>query len=252
MGDDDVREPGQPETRRKTDQEIFDEQIARASGKFIVQLGGLGILAALVLSTIALVVAANRSNTTVTVPAAPTGGQTTAAQAPQLTGDALGEQIFVSGTPGGAISCGSCHTMAAAGTSGTTGPNLDKELTSDPASATRESIVDPQQGDRARLPRQRDAVELRDRVDAATARRGRQLRLPQHQHQVQELQDSVALTMRNRAGRRDPAPERRAFRRFNRGTARLRSLIRSRPLAEHDDPGAHPELFERVLLLQLG
>ena len=143
MGDDEVREPGQPETRRKTDQEIFDEQIARASGKFIVQLGGLGILAALVLSTVALVVAANRSNTTVTVPAAPTGGQTSAGQAPQLTGDALGEQIFVSGTPGGAISCGSCHTMAAAGTSGTTGPNLDKELTSDPPSATRESIVNP-------------------------------------------------------------------------------------------------------------
>jgi mono/diheme cytochrome c family protein len=143
MGDDDVGEPGQPETRRKTDQEIFDEQIARASGKFIVQLGGLGILAALVLSTIALVVAANRSNTTVTVPAAPTAGQTSTGQPTQLTGDALGEQIFVSGTPGGAISCGSCHTMASAGTSGTTGPNLDKELTSDPPSATRESIVDP-------------------------------------------------------------------------------------------------------------
>ena len=124
---------------RKTDQEIFDEQIARASGKFIIQLGGLGILAALVMSTVALMVAANRSNTTVTVPAAPSGrGQPT-----QLKGDALGEQIFVSGTPGGALACGSCHTMSAAGTSGTTGPNLDKELTSDPPSATRESIVDP-------------------------------------------------------------------------------------------------------------
>ena len=33
--------------------------------------------------------------------------------------------------------------MKAAGTSGTVGPNLDKELTADPASATRESIVDP-------------------------------------------------------------------------------------------------------------
>ena len=33
--------------------------------------------------------------------------------------------------------------MNAAGTSGTTGPNLDKELTADPPSATRESIVDP-------------------------------------------------------------------------------------------------------------
>ena len=143
MDDDDVREPGQPETRRKTDQEIFDEQIARASGKFIVQLGGLGILAALVISVVALIVAANRSNTTVTVPAAPTAGQTNGGQATQLKGDALGQQIFVSGTPGGAVACGSCHTMKAAGTSGTIGPNLDKELTADPPDATRESIVDP-------------------------------------------------------------------------------------------------------------
>jgi mono/diheme cytochrome c family protein len=138
MGDEDVRDPGQPETRRKTDQELFDEQIARASGKFIVQLGGIGILAALVLSTVALVVASHRSNTTVTVAAPSASGHRS-----QLTGDALGEQIFVSGTPGGAQACGSCHTMAAAGTSGTTGPNLDKELTSDPSAATRESIVDP-------------------------------------------------------------------------------------------------------------
>ena len=137
MDEDEGREAGQPETRRKSDQEVFDEQIARASGKFIIQLGGLGILAALVISTIALVVSTHRSNTTVTV-TAPAAVQTT-----QLKGDALGEQIFVSGTPGGAEACGSCHTMRAAGTSGTTGPNLDKELTSDPPSATRESIVDP-------------------------------------------------------------------------------------------------------------
>ena len=143
MDQGDIPEPGQPEPRRKTDQEIFDEQIARASGKFIIQLGGLGILAALVISVIALIVAAHRSNTTVTVSAAPTAGQTSGGQATQLKGDALGEQIFVSGTPGGAQACGSCHTMKAAGTSGTTGPNLDKELTSDPPSATRESIVDP-------------------------------------------------------------------------------------------------------------
>jgi mono/diheme cytochrome c family protein len=143
MNDDDVREPGQPETGRKTDQEIFDDQIARASGKFIVQLGGLGILAAVVMSAIALIVAAHRSNTTVTVSAAPTTGQNSGGQSTQLKGDALGEQIFVSGTPGGAISCGSCHTMKAAGTSGTIGPNLDKELTSDPPAPTRESVVDP-------------------------------------------------------------------------------------------------------------
>ncbi len=138
MDDDDVGEADQPRTERKSDQEIFDEQIARGSGKFIVQLGGLGILAAVVMSAVALIVAANRSNTTVTVAAAPTAAQTT-----QLKGDALGEQVFVSGTPGGAISCGSCHTMKAAGTSGTIGPNLDKELTSDPPAPTRESIVNP-------------------------------------------------------------------------------------------------------------
>src|SRR5947199_2548909 len=105
MGDDDVREPDQPETRRKTDQDIFDEQLARASGKFIIQLGGLGILAALVISTIALVVSTHRSNTMVTV-TAPAAVQTT-----RLKADALGEQIFVPGTPGGAEACGSCHTM---------------------------------------------------------------------------------------------------------------------------------------------
>ena len=33
--------------------------------------------------------------------------------------------------------------MKAAGTTGTIGPNLDKELSADPASATRESTVDP-------------------------------------------------------------------------------------------------------------
>ena len=145
MGDDDVRGPGQPEPSGKTEQQIFDEQIARASGKAVVMFGGLGILAALVMSTVALVISAGKNTTTVTVPAAPAAGQTAGGgQAPQLTGDALGAQLFVSGKPDvGAIGCGSCHTMKAAGTSGTIGPNLDKELTADPASATRESIVDP-------------------------------------------------------------------------------------------------------------
>ena len=137
--DDDAREPDEARPRPKTDQQIFDEQIARASGKFVIQLGGLGILAALVISVVALIVAANRSNTTVTVPAAQASG----GQATQLKGDALGQQIFVSGTPGGAQACGSCHTLSAAGTSGTVGPNLDKALTSDPPAPTRESIVDP-------------------------------------------------------------------------------------------------------------
>lgn len=50
------------------------------------------------------------------------------ATAPADTGDgeaASGEAVFTS-------NCGSCHTLAAAGTSGTTGPNLD-ELAPDAA-----------------------------------------------------------------------------------------------------------------------
>lgn len=145
MSSDDVREPRAPETGGKTEQQIFDEQVARASGKLVVMFGGLGILAALIVSTAALVVAAGGNTTTVTVPAAPAAGHTTgAAEAPPLKGDALGAQLFVSGKPSvSAIGCASCHTMKAAGASGTVGPNLDKELSADPASATRESIVDP-------------------------------------------------------------------------------------------------------------
>jgi mono/diheme cytochrome c family protein len=147
MTDDDERGPGQPEPEGKTDQQIFDEQIARASGKAVVLFGGLGILAALVMSTIALVNSTGGSSTTtVTVPAAAstTGQSAGGEQSPQLTGNALGAQLFVSGKPEtGAIGCGSCHTMKAAGTSGTIGPNLDTELKADPASATRESVIDP-------------------------------------------------------------------------------------------------------------
>jgi mono/diheme cytochrome c family protein len=145
MDGDDVRGPDQPEPGGKTEQQIFDEQIARASGKFVVMVGGVGIAAALVLSTIALVISAGGNTNTVTVTApAPAGQAAGGGQSPQLTGDALGAQLFTAGKPDvGAIGCGSCHTMKAAGTSGTVGPNLDKELTADPASATRESIVDP-------------------------------------------------------------------------------------------------------------
>src|SRR6476660_2614302 len=139
MDGDDVREPDQPEPAGKTDQQIFDEQIARASGKFVVMVGGVGILAALVLSTLALVISAGGNTNTVTVTApAPAGQAAGGGQSPQLTGDALGAQLFTAGKPDvGAIGCGSCHTMKAAGTSGTVRPNLDKELAAAPASGTR-------------------------------------------------------------------------------------------------------------------
>ena len=39
--------------------------------------------------------------------------------------------------------CGSCHTFAAAGTTGTTGPNLDETLDGKDAAYVRRAIVDP-------------------------------------------------------------------------------------------------------------
>jgi len=146
MDDDDVRRPDQTGPSDKTEQQIFDEQIARASGKTVVMFGGLGILAALVMSAIALVNSTGGNHTTtITVPAATIAGHSAgAAQPAPLTGNALGAQLFVSGKPdAGAIGCASCHTMKSAGARGTVGPNLDKELSADPASATRESIVSP-------------------------------------------------------------------------------------------------------------
>ena len=124
----------------KSEQEIFEAEVARFSGRAVVIFGGLAILAALIMSTVALVRSGDNT-TTVTTPAA--AGGTTAA-APPLTGDALGRQLFVAGDAAtGVTACSGCHTMKTAGATATVGPNLDKELSADPASATRESIVDP-------------------------------------------------------------------------------------------------------------
>jgi cytochrome c oxidase subunit 2 len=52
--------------------------------------------------------------------------------------------LFVNGNPQtGATACGACHTLAAAGTSGTTGPDLGKVLKGRNAAFVRQSIVDP-------------------------------------------------------------------------------------------------------------
>jgi cytochrome c oxidase subunit 2 len=50
----------------------------------------------------------------------------------------VGKQVFV--TTGG---CGACHTLAAAGTTGMIGPNLDKYLKGKPVSFIQTSIVSP-------------------------------------------------------------------------------------------------------------
>ncbi len=69
------------------------------------------------------------------------GGQ--AAAAPAAGGAAAakpdGKAIFTSSDFG----CSSCHTLADAGASGTTGPNLDKSIATDDVAAIREKIVSP-------------------------------------------------------------------------------------------------------------
>jgi mono/diheme cytochrome c family protein len=57
--------------------------------------------------------------------------------APAQGDPAAGRQVFQ--TQG----CGGCHTFSAAGTNGTTGPNLDEALQGKDAEFVRESIVDP-------------------------------------------------------------------------------------------------------------
>jgi mono/diheme cytochrome c family protein len=60
----------------------------------------------------------------------------TAPEEPSGSPDA-GREVFA------AQGCGSCHTFAAAGTSGTTGPNLDESLDGKDAAYVRRAIIDP-------------------------------------------------------------------------------------------------------------
>src|SRR5919198_1144319 len=54
------------------------------------------------------------------------------------------KKIFVSGNADtGATACGSCHTLADAGTTGQTGPDLDKFLKGKDAAFIKQSILDP-------------------------------------------------------------------------------------------------------------
>ena len=67
---------------------------------------------------------------------APPPPQTTTAKQPSGSPEA-GKAVFAS------AGCGGCHTFAAAGSSGTTGPNLDDVLAGKDAAFVRESIVEP-------------------------------------------------------------------------------------------------------------
>jgi cytochrome c oxidase subunit 2 len=54
------------------------------------------------------------------------------------------KQLFTAGDADtGATACGSCHALADAGTTGTTGPDLDKTLKGKDAAFIKESILDP-------------------------------------------------------------------------------------------------------------
>jgi mono/diheme cytochrome c family protein len=62
-------------------------------------------------------------------------GALAAAGGVQGTSAAAGKQVFT-----GVGACGSCHTLAAAGTNGTVGPNLDKDLKASCATAQSKQI----------------------------------------------------------------------------------------------------------------
>jgi len=71
--------------------------------------------------------------------ASPAGGGGAAAPGPTD-----GKQLFTSGNPAtGATACGTCHTLADAGTTGTTGPNLDQGLKGKDAAFIKQSILQP-------------------------------------------------------------------------------------------------------------
>ncbi len=70
--------------------------------------------------------------------APPPGGGTAGGATPD------GKQLFTAGNPQtGATACGACHTLAAAGTSAQTGPDLDKSIKGWDAAKIREATVDP-------------------------------------------------------------------------------------------------------------
>ena len=61
---------------------------------------------------------------------------------PETEGPPDGKAIFTQGA-GAAASCGACHTLADARTSGSTGPDLDAKLQGRDAAWIRRAIVEP-------------------------------------------------------------------------------------------------------------
>ena len=64
--------------------------------------------------------------------------------APAAASAAAGKALFVTGNPStGALACGACHTLKAAGTAGQTGPSLDTGLAGKAPAFILTSIVNP-------------------------------------------------------------------------------------------------------------
>ena len=81
----------------------------------------------------------------------------------------------VPGGPGAQVfannGCGGCHTLAAAKSGGTVGPDLDEVLSGQSAAMVQEAIVDPNKVIATGLPAERDAAQLRRNADARRTRR---------------------------------------------------------------------------------
>ena len=75
---------------------------------------------------------------------APTPTAVTTAPGTSTTAALDGKELFINGKAStGAIGCGGCHALKAAGTAGAVGPDLDKIATADDAEALAEMITDP-------------------------------------------------------------------------------------------------------------
>jgi cytochrome c551/c552 len=123
--------------------------------------GLLGTVAGIAVMVVVIVVAGSTTDNASSVglnPAVSTAALSTAASTPTSTpgGNSGGSSSGATGdaTAGKAVfasnGCGSCHTLSAAGATGTIGPDLDKEVTIDAqkdnmplAAFIKQSITDP-------------------------------------------------------------------------------------------------------------
>lgn len=99
----------------------------------------LPLAAAIAASAVALAGCGSSSTTN-----SSTSTPSTTTQSTATTAAIDAKALFVSGNAAtGAIACGGCHKLAAAGTAGAAGPNLDEIAPDDNAAALTEMIVDP-------------------------------------------------------------------------------------------------------------